>query len=235
MLDERLALAAALYEPCLLGADIGTDHGYLPCHLLQNHICQRMILTDLSPNAIQRAKAQVQRRHLEERVTLRCADGLDALTEPCGCVSIMGMGGQTIAEILLRGQARLHGAVLVLSAHTELSAVRQAIMLIGYHITQERLCRADGRFYVFWRAEPGAVSMTASEIRHGTLLYQQPSPLLPDYIAWRLGVAQARRQGLLQAKAVDEAALAEVQQDIDFFGAWQKSGRRNSHEGTAGL
>ena len=30
MLDERLSLVAAMYEPCHWGADIGTDHAYLP-------------------------------------------------------------------------------------------------------------------------------------------------------------------------------------------------------------
>lgn len=217
MLDERLALAAALYEPCTLGADIGTDHGYLPCQLLRDQVCQRMILADVSPKAIRRAQAQVERCHLEDRVTLACADGLDALTEPCGCVSIMGMGGETMAEILLRGQARLQGAVLVLSAHTELPMVRRAIQQIGYHITQEKLCQAAGRFYVFWRAEPGAENMTEMELRHGKLLFQNDSPLLRDYISWRTGVLEAHRKGLLQAREPDAAALAEVEEDLAFY------------------
>ena len=52
MLDERLSLAAQLYEPCALGADIGTDHALLPCYLLTHNICQEMILADVSPKAL---------------------------------------------------------------------------------------------------------------------------------------------------------------------------------------
>ena len=56
MLDERLSLAAQLYEPCALGADIGTDHALLPCYLLTHNICQEMILADVSPKALLHAE-----------------------------------------------------------------------------------------------------------------------------------------------------------------------------------
>lgn len=217
MLDERLTLAAALYPACELGADIGTDHGYLPCHLLETGVCRRMILADVSPKALGRAEAEVARRGLQDRARLVCADGLDALTEPCDCVSIMGMGGETLAGILLRGRDRLQGATLVLSAHTELPLVRRAVLDLGYHLTRETLCRSGGRFYVFWRAEPGFVPMTEEEIRHGSLLYQENTPLLREYLAWRKDVAQAKLAGLRVAAVPDVEALARAEQDVDFY------------------
>ena len=217
MLDERLTLAAALYPACEVGADIGTDHGYLPCHLLEAGVCRRMILADVSPKALGRAEAEVARRRLQDRARLVCADGLDALDEPCGCVSLMGMGGETLAGILLRGRARLMGATLVLSAHTELPLVRKAVLDLGYHLTRETLCRSGGRFYVFWRAEPGPAPMTEEEIRHGSLLYQEGTPLLADYLRWRLGVAEAKLRGLRVAAVPDAQALARAEQDVDFY------------------
>ena len=217
MLDERLTLAAALYPACELGADIGTDHGYLPCHLLEAGVCRQMILADVSQKALRRAEAEVVRRGLQTRATLVCADGLDALTERCGCVSIMGMGGETLAGILLRGQEKLQGATLVLSAHTELPLVRRAIVSLGYHLTRETLCRSGGRFYVFCRAEPGPAPMTEEEIRHGSLLFNEPSPLLTDYLRWRLGVAEAKLSGLRVAAVPEAEALAQAQADVDFY------------------
>ena len=217
MLDERLTLAAALYPACELGADIGTDHGYLPCHLLEAGVCRQMILADVSQKALRRAEAEVVRRGLQTRATLVCADGLDALTERCGCVSIMGMGGETLAGILLRGQEKLQGATLVLSAHTELPLVRRAIVSLGYHLTRETLCRSGGRFYVFCRAEPGPAPMTEEEIRHGSLLFDEHSPLLTDYLRWRLGVAEAKLSGLRVAAVPEAEALAQAQADVDFY------------------
>ncbi len=219
MLDERLSLAAELYHPCDLGADIGTDHGLLPCHLLKANICRKMIFADVSEKALRHAEEQVARQHLQNRATLVCADGLDALTEPCGCVSVMGMGGETIAGILTRGRDKLHGAVLVLSAHTDLHLVRRAIADIGYHIVREELCRAAGRFYVVWRAEEGAAAMTEEDIRFGPLLMQHVTPQLKEYITWRMAVMNECLTGLLAAREPDEAAIAAIRRDLAFYQA----------------
>lgn len=217
MLDERLSLAAALYEPCEVGADIGTDHGLLPCHLLKENICQRMIFADVSAKALRHAEEQVQHQRLGDRARLICADGLDALVEPCGCVSVMGMGGETIASILNRGKDKLQGAVLVLSAHTDLHLVRQAVQDIGYHIVREELCRAAGRFYVVWRAKPGVAALTPDEIRFGTLLMQRVTPMLREYITWRIAVLGERLRGLQAAREPDAAAIAAIQYDIAYY------------------
>lgn len=219
MLDERLSLAAAMYQPCALGADIGTDHALLPCHLLKENICGRMILADVSPKALRHAEEQVHHQHLEARARLVCADGLNAIDAPCGCVSVMGMGGETLSDIITRGQDKLRGAVLVLSAHTDLPMVRQAIRNIDYHIVREELCRAAGRFYVFWRAEPGKAPLTDAELRRGPLLMQCTSPLLPEYIRWRIRVLEAKLAGLLSATQPDEDAMATVRSDIAFYQA----------------
>lgn len=217
MLDERLSLAASLYKPCALGADIGTDHGLLPCHLLRQGICQRMIFADVSAKALVHAREQVEHQRLGDRARLICADGLDALTEPCGCVSVMGMGGETIAGILTRGKDKLQGAVLVLSAHTDLHLVRQTVQEIGYHIVREELCRAAGRFYVVWRAEPGASAMSAEDIRFGPLLMQHMSPMLQAYITWRVAVLNDRLNGLLSAREPDHAAIDAIQADLAYY------------------
>lgn len=221
MLDERLSLAADLYERCEWGADIGTDHALLPCHLLCEGICQHMIAADVSAKALIHARENLTRHQLLHRAQIIQADGLDAVTRPCGCISIMGMGGETMADILRRGQNRLQGAVLVLGAHTELHRVREAICGVGYHITQERLCHAGGRFYVLWRAEVGTEALTPEECRYGKLLWQGDGALLREYAAWRMRVHQERLDGLLSAAHPREDALDEARADV----AWYRSKR----------
>ena len=91
-MDKRLQTCLDLYVPGDTGADIGTDHALLPCAVLRRGLCRHMILSDISPSALEHARQQVQRQGLEDRVTLRLADGLQALDRTCCCISVTGMG-----------------------------------------------------------------------------------------------------------------------------------------------
>lgn len=217
MLDERLSLAASLYESCEWGADIGTDHALLPCHLLKTGVCRQMIAADVSPKALQHAKDNLARYRLTNRARVVLADGLDAIDRPCGCISVMGMGGELMANILRGGQDRLQGAVLVLGAHTEPPLVRAAIRDVGYRVVQERLCSAAGRFYVLWRAEQGEWQPTQEEILHGGLLWQEDRALLAQYAAWRRKVWNAQLTGLRSAAMPDEDAIRQTQAEVDYY------------------
>ncbi len=195
MLDARLALAAELYQPCSLGADVGTDHGLLACHLLEQGICEQMYLTDISPKALEHARAEVSRRGLVGRTRLICADGLNALEEPCGCISITGMGGRTIASILAEGFDKLRGAALVVCAHTEQPEARRALQSVHYRIVREEPCLCNGRAYLLWRAEPGEMDLTPQELRLGREVFTSSSRMLLPWLEHRLETLSRRLQG----------------------------------------
>ena len=61
--------------------------------------------------------------------------------------------------------------------------------------------------------------MDDDELRYGRLLYQEHTPLLQEYILWRLNVAKAKLNGLLSASEPDEAALAQARRDVSFYQA----------------
>ena len=213
-LDPRLSLAFSLYDPCSVAADIGTDHAHLPVALLRAGRCRRMILTDVSPSALANARANVIRAGLEDRAVLRLGDGLAPLEEACGMISVLGMGGRTIRDILIRGEARLRGASLLLSAHTDLPLVRQAVLQVGYHLVSETPCLDAGRYYLLMKALPGAEELSPREIRLGKVLFRSDSPLLPSYLAHRCEVLQAKLRGLRQAACFPEEEAEELEEDI---------------------
>lgn len=210
-LDERLSLAAGLYDRCCVGADIGTDHGMLPCYLLENNICERMILCDISPDALQNAKDRVHKQELEERVSFVCASGLKCLTEKVDCVSITGMGGRLIAEILREDQQKLQGAALVLSAHTDLHLVRKTLKDIGYMITHEELCKAAGRMYLVWKAVPGKNDMTEDELELFTRHLHCGNPdVMQEYLLKLRRVYRKKLSGLESASVPDAEEIKKT-------------------------
>ena len=216
-LDPRLSLAFDLYDPCELAADIGTDHAHLPAALLQRGRCQHMILTDISKSALENARMEIIRLRLTDRVSLRLGDGLSPVFEKCGVISVMGMGGRTIRDILLSGFSRLQGATLVLSAHTDWHLIRSAVQDIGYCLDREEPCFAAGRYYLVLRARPGSFPMTEQEIRLGRPLFRSESPVLIPFLQWRREVLQEHLRGLLSASFPDESEIRILRQDLDFY------------------
>ena len=233
LLDARLSLAYDLYDSCELAADIGTDHAHLPAALLQRGRCRHMILTDLSESALRNARDEMIRCRLTDRVTLRAGNGLEPLNEACGMISVTGMGGRTIRDILLEGKEKLQGASLVLSAHTDLPLIREAVQEIGYHLDREEPCFCAGRFYLVLRARPGAREMTSREIRLGGPLFESSSDQLIPYLSRRLDVLLDRLRGLESAETPDEEQIAQVREDTEYYREFIRKGRQpHDSEGT---
>ena len=219
-LDSRLSLAFDLYDPCVLAADIGTDHAHLPAALLQRGRCQRMILTDISESALRNARHEIIRFGLSDRVSLRLGNGLKPLDEPCGMISITGMGGRTVRDILLSGRDQLRGASLILSAHTDLPLIREAVLNIGYYLDREEPCFCASRYYLVLRARPGRKQLTPREIRLGGPLFSSSSDQLIPYLTRRREVLEAKLRGLLAAETPDESLINQLREDIAFYNVY---------------
>ena len=228
-LDDRLSLAYDLYDPCELAADIGTDHAHLPAALLQRGRCQHMILTDLSESALRNARNEMIRFRLMDRVSLRQGNGLSPLDEQCSMISITGMGGRTVRDVLLSGQEKLRGASLVLSGHTDLPLIREALSMIGYHTDREEPCFCAGRYYLVLRARPGARPVTPREIRLGGPLFHSASDQLIPYLKRKQEVLESGLRGLLRAASQDSRLIEQVREDIRCYDDFIKKGL-NPHD-----
>lgn len=186
-LDARLRAAYDLIDPCARYADIGADHGLLPLHLVADKRVGHAIVADISESALQRAQETFRKHAIAASFVV--ADGLSALTAPCDFVSILGMGGDTMLGILRSGRAHLGDARLILSPHTDLSAVRQGVFDMGYVFEKESLVRAKGRMYVIMRLQKGHAAYNETELLLGPCLLKTRPPLFSDYLLWRKKVA----------------------------------------------
>lgn len=214
-LRPRLAALAARVLPGLPALDVGTDHGLLAGALVAGGTVPRAIASDLRPQPLTRAAATIARLGVEDRVALRCADGLRAIDPgEVATIVIAGIGGQRIVAILeAEPQRRASASRLVLAPQDEVPAVRGWLVGRGYVLVDEALVEDRGRFYVVLAAEPGAgPALTASEREIGPRVLARGGPVLARWLRRELALCARAQAGLGRAAEVDPgraAALAD--------------------------
>lgn len=149
-LSKRLQAAADMVRQGSVVADIGTDHGFLPVHLIQHGICPRAIAADIKKGPLDAARRTVQTACLSQQVSLRLGDGL-APIEPgeADDIVIAGMGGETIVAILENvpwiKDPRYR---LVLQPMSRAEQVHRFLYETGFEIEQERWIQDGKHGYV---------------------------------------------------------------------------------------
>ena len=154
-LRPRLKAAAEMVKPGRVVADIGTDHAYLPAWLLLNGVAPYVIACDIGEMPLRNAAQTVRIYHLTGKIDLRVSDGLQNVRpEEYGAVTVCGMGGTLIAEILEKA-ALPQDVHLVLQPMTHVEDVRAWLCRNGFVIGREVCVRDAGRVYCCMAAEPG--------------------------------------------------------------------------------
>lgn len=178
-LSRRLERVAAHVPQGARLADIGSDHGFLPVALMLRGVIEAGVAGEVAQTPFASAQRTVRRNGLEADITVRLADGLAAV-EPqdrISVVSMCGMGGETMCEILEAGKQRLDGVTrLVLQPNGGERELRRWLAGNGYRIVSEELLRENRFDYEIIVAEPGDGAVyTAEQLYFGPVLMQERS------------------------------------------------------------
>ena len=160
-LSKRLSMVASMVKKGSVTVDVGCDHGYVSIWLVREKICPHMLAMDVNAGPLERAREHVEQAGLASYIQLRRSDGLKEMriTESgpeADTLLAAGIGGRLATRILREsaGKLALMRAV-VLQPQSEPWMVRQTLRELGYHITEERMVREEGKFYTAIRAENG--------------------------------------------------------------------------------
>jgi tRNA (adenine22-N1)-methyltransferase len=203
-------------------ADIGSDHGYLPVALMRRGAIEAAVAGEVALTPFQAAQRTVRENDLQARITVRQANGLAAITpaDRINAISICGMGGETIRDILESGKAYLSGGErLILQPNGGEQPLRLWLMENGYRILSEEVLREsrfDYEIIVAERAE--VVSYTDKELYFGPLQMQARSPAF--LIKWqhKLRHKQKTLSHLARAQqALPEDKIADVRQEAQWI------------------
>ncbi|MDR0903979.1 MAG: Nif3-like dinuclear metal center hexameric protein [Ruminococcus sp.] len=144
-LDSRLEAVAGFIRGAFV-CDIGTDHGKLPVYLLREGICEKALCTDVNKKPLDTARKNAEKYGVD--ISFCQTDGFDGidLTEITDIV-IAGMGGELIADILLRAKSRLSGKNIILQPMTKREVLLDFLLAEGFQITARKTVLDSGKKY----------------------------------------------------------------------------------------
>jgi dinuclear metal center YbgI/SA1388 family protein len=146
-LDSRLSAVAGFVNGSRL-VDMGTDHAFLPIFLLESGKITSAIAADINDGPLETGRKNAERFGLSEKIVFIKSDGLDKIDlNGVTDISIAGMGGELIADILSRAKKRLYGINLILQPQTKREYLFGFLMTNGFFIKSSRIINDDKKTY----------------------------------------------------------------------------------------
>ncbi len=154
-LSERLSHIARFIPQGKKVADIGSDHALLPSYLIKQNISPHVIAGEVNEGPYQAAKKQISSLLLENRISVRKGDGLSVIDKhEVDVITIAGMGGALIAEILNKGEDKLEQIErMVLQPNVGSELVRKWLDTHRWNIISEEILEEDDKIYEIIVAE----------------------------------------------------------------------------------
>lgn len=130
-------------------ADIGSDHALLPVFLAQKGLIASAIAGELNTGPYTAALTQVAEANLGNDIDVRQGDGLEVISAgEVDVITIAGMGGLLIVQILTQGQSKLeHVRRLILQPNVGEAVVRDWLLEQGWFLSGEAIIQEDGKIY----------------------------------------------------------------------------------------
>lgn len=177
-LSKRLATVADYVPQGARLVDVGSDHAYLPLFLVEQGRIEFAVAGEVVQGPYQSALQNVEQAGQSDNISVRLANGLAAveLADQVSTVTIAGMGGRLIAEILEAGKDKLASVErLVLQPNNREDDVRRWLVAHDFQIIAEEILEENDKIYEILVAEKGKSDLTADQLRFGPYLLEDQS------------------------------------------------------------
>lgn len=218
-LSKRLAKVGEFVPSQARLADIGSDHAYLPVRLMLAKKISYAVCGEVVKGPYESALHQVTLQGLADNITVRLADGLFAIepSDKIDTITICGMGGTLIKQILLEGKERITGEeLLVLQPNVGEATLRKYLVANGYTIIAEEILEENKKIYEIIVAKKLVQPMSLNEAQYlfGPLLMQEKSPVFIK--KWQRELMQRQRvlQQLQNSAQNHDQKIAELQVEM---------------------
>ena len=160
----RIPQICSRLHKCRVFADVGCDHGYCAQYMLENNLCERAVISDISFKSLSKATTLLKDYIAAGRLTAVCCDGLGEV-RGADLVLIAGMGGEEIVKILKEGYIP---PSFVFQPMKNAELLREYLLASGCAIDEDDVFR-DGKYYfiISGRACGGTAAYTPAELLFG--------------------------------------------------------------------
>ena len=206
-LSQRLKDVATYVPKGAKLLDVGSDHAYLPIYLLEKGLITSAIAGEVVKGPYESALANVSASGFQDKIDVRLANGLAAF-EPADevtTITICGMGGRLIADILDAGKDKLTGVDrLILQPNNREDDLRIWLMENGFEIIAESIMVA----------EAGHMSLSDKEVRFGPHLMKDQSQVFQLKWQREINKLEIALGSIPLANQTDRAAIEDKIQTI---------------------
>lgn len=204
-LCARLKACADFVSNAQIVADIGTDHALLPIYLLRHGLSKGAIACDLRPGPLKSARANIRLYGLDQKISCRLSDGLDALKpEEIDTVIIAGLGGESIIKIIENSflLEKDNNIKIILQPMSKLESLRLFLRENSLFINEEKLVLDRGHIYTVMELR------YSNELRHEDYLYEYMGAIntksLTEELKIYISVCIKKLNNKLKARLSDE-------------------------------
>ncbi len=154
MFNKRLIKISSYVKENSKVIDVGCDHALLGIYLILNNKCSLVIASDINPKPLLKAKENVKKYHLEDKIIIKKAQGIESIEDDIDTVIIAGLGGMTICDILDNKYLK-NVKYLILSPNNKEYLARKKVYKLGYVLKEESLVEYKNIIYPIGYYEKG--------------------------------------------------------------------------------
>lgn len=211
MLDARLDAVLGYVNGDVL-LDVGSDHAYLPIEAVRQGKVSSAICGEVVEGPFRSTVKNIAAEGMTGQIEARLGSGLQVVAggERVDTVTICGMGGPLIAEILKEGLHRLANEPrLVLQANIHTYPIRKVLAASGYRIIDETVVQDSHHFYEIIVAEAGKGEYDEQLLTFGPVLLEKREAAFIEKLQRELGHQEKILNNLLE-NSNDTAKIKEV-------------------------
>lgn len=186
-LSKRLNWIIEKIDKSEIVMDVGTDHGYIPIHLVKNDIAKKVIASDINKDPLNKAKINAALDGVLDKIDLRLGSGLSPLKNKEAEVAIIaGMGGNLIRDILEKDLNKVKNLnYLVLQPAQNPEVLREYLYNNDYEILDEDICLDEDKYYEIFKVRYKSGDYIKLEdifYEISPIMLNKKLPLLKSYI-----------------------------------------------------